>query len=572
MDQAQEIVSQLFDYFWADPLRGTAALAAILALAFTPIAFAVLGRREYLYTRRGRTYRRPEWWSVVCSMMLVMGIPAIVLVLLVKSQYFDENRYEFDPNRTWTVKDQGRQYGDLAELDEAMRLEMERLARQRRELVEAVLKLDESMLELRAVIDQAPQIAQTLPDVLEGLADIRQAVGVDAPQQLMDYTAPPVDLARMPRPLAPYGYAPMPGPDLGTAPIVAAEAPGAGLSTTRRASELASVPEPQKKIAAMLPLTALPEGWEVGKSGDRHLETFGTDDLYEKIDGRAESFVQYDVVGMAYTYYNPEGDPSAEVQVYIFEMGSPLKALGKYGSERPDEAEPIELGSNGYASGASIFFHAGPYYTQIVPTSDSPEFREFAQELAERIAEEQAPGKRSSAAPIAARTPEEDASAEAEMPAEAGTTNVEPEPDPADDTSPDAIFALLPDNPGRGGDKYVAQDVFGYAFLSDVFMADYADDATTWQAFVRPYPDAETARTIFDQYRGEAEAFDADIKEVETESADALFVSENFGLIDVIFLKGNAVGGVNGASDVESARAFAESFAESMPATSPFME
>ena len=33
-----------------------------------------------------------------------------------------------------------------------------------------------------------------------------------------------------------------------------------------------------------------------------------------------------------------------------------------------------------------------------------------------------------------------------------------------------------------------------------------------------------------------------------------MFVAENFGLIDVIFLKGNALGGVNGATDADSAR------------------
>ena len=41
-------------------------------------------------------------------MMLVMGIPAIFLALVVKSQYFDKDRYEFDPNKTWSVLEQGR--------------------------------------------------------------------------------------------------------------------------------------------------------------------------------------------------------------------------------------------------------------------------------------------------------------------------------------------------------------------------------------------------------------------------------------------------------------------------------
>ena len=81
----------------------------------------------------------------------------------------------------------------------------------------------------------------------------------------------------------------------------------------------------------------LPPEWTVGKSGEHHLESFNADNLYEKIDGRAESFIQYGVKGMAYAFYHPTGDPSNELQLYIFEMADPLKALGKYGSEKPDE-------------------------------------------------------------------------------------------------------------------------------------------------------------------------------------------------------------------------------------------
>ena len=96
-----------------------------------------------------------------------------------------------------------------------------------------------------------------------------------------------------------------------------------------------------RKIAAMLPLATLPDGWEVGKLGTRHLETFNADNLFEKIDGRAESFVDYKVKGMAYTYYHPTGDDSNEVQLYIFEMGDTLKALGKYGTEKPDGSQQV---------------------------------------------------------------------------------------------------------------------------------------------------------------------------------------------------------------------------------------
>ncbi len=287
----------------------------------------------------------------------------------------------------------------------------------------------------------------------------------------------------------------------------------------------------------------LPEGWTVGKSGPRHLETFNAENLFEKIDGRAESFTQYNVRGMAYTYYHPTGDESNEVQLYIFEMSDPLKALGKYGSEKPDGVKVLPVGTEGYESAGSTLFHAGPYYTQIVSTRDNAEFSAFARELADRIAALQRP------APGSPGDPTEGSAA-----------------------GPDAIFALLPAGPGRQAQKYVAQDVFGYSFLSDVFMADYEEGGNSWQGFLRPYPDPKAAAEVFDKYVEGAKQDDAEIKTIEVEGADRAIVSSNVGLVDVFFLKGNVVAGANGATDASGAEGFVRAFAKGLPKTVPALE
>ena len=71
---------------------------------------------------------------------------------------------------------------------------MERLALERKNLVNSVKKLDEAMLALRSVAGTSPAVAQRFPGVLQSLAGVRKSVGLDGPQQLLDYTAPPVDL------------------------------------------------------------------------------------------------------------------------------------------------------------------------------------------------------------------------------------------------------------------------------------------------------------------------------------------------------------------------------------------
>ena len=527
-------VSQLREQLADDPMLTMALIAAFVALATTPPAFAILGRLDWFGARRGRVMRRPEFWSVVCSMLLVMAIPAIFAAIALKSRSFDKDRYEFDPNRTLSPLDQGRQYRTLKEADKAVRAEHARLDQKEKDLLNAVRKLDEAMLPLRAAAAQHLPTYQALPSVLDRLATIHQAVGLDAPQQLIDLTAPPQAIAS--------AGTPAPGVPL------AAPVPANGLSQAEVDAELASVPDPQRSLAALLPLTDVPAGWVAAKSGDKHIETFNAENMFEKIDGRAESFIQYDVTGMAYTYFHPVGDDGSEAQLYIFEFRTPLKAYGKFGSERPEEAVVEPLGDGGYTSAGSVFFHSGKYYAQVITTTDDPKVAAFALEMARTVAERIKPKAPSSGETTASTE-------EAPAQPEAGT--------------PDAYFQLLPAGPGRSGEKYVAQDVFGYSFLSDVFLADYDEGGVTWQGFVRPYADADAATAIFEKYVTEAKDFGAEVKMIETSDADRMVASTLAGLTDVVFLKGNALAGANGSTDPAQAQTFAEGFAKTLPKTLP---
>ncbi len=536
------MISKLSSYFSTSPIQALALFAALIAIATTPIAFAILGRLDWFKARRGRVMMKPEFSSIVVGMMLVMGIPAIFAALVVKSEFFDKDRYEFDPNKTWSVMQQGRVFKDYKDLDDKLKSEEIRLAEIKKNLVNDVKKLDEAMLVMRAACTQSPATAQAMPAVLQRLASIRKAIALDAPQQLMDFTAPP---AALPLQATPYMLA-MPQPGM-TAPAPTPTALAAGLPKAEADTELASVPEPQRPLASMLPLVDIPAGWEVSKYGSKHLETFNADNLFEKIDGRAESFTQNNVDGMVYTSYHPIGDDSNEVQVYIFEFdhSKPFRAQSKYNSEKPEESEAVKVGTEGYASAGSLLFYADPYYTQIVSTTPDAKFAAFSLEMAKRIAAKQVH-----------------------------------EPSEGDDPGPskasamqDAIYALFPGGPNRGAPTYVAADVFGYSFLADVFMADFKDGSVSWQGFLRPYESADEAKAIFEKYVASAKQNGGDPKIIEAEGADQMFISASIGLVDIVFRKGNVIGGANGAADTANneanartkAEAFARGFVKSLP-------
>jgi hypothetical protein len=570
--------AQYRDELVSDPFLVLGLSAALIAFASTPIVFAILGRRDWFKARRGRVMQRPEFSSIVAAMILVMAIPAIFAALVLKSRSFDRNRYEFDPNKTWSVLDQGREFKSLEAADAAVKLEMERLALERKNLVENVKKLDESMLALRSVAGTSPLVAQRFPKVLQSLAGVRKSVGVDGPQQLLDYTAPPVDLRAMAaanlggNQAVPVPTAAMTAP-AGNPPAPAiAAAPKSGLTPSQIDAELAAVPEPQRKIAAMLPLGDIPAEWEVAKSGEHYLESFNADNLYEKIDGRAESFIQFGVKGMAYAFYHPTGDPSNELQLYIFEMPDALKALGKYGSEKPDEFQAVSIGDEGYTTAGSTLFYAGRYYTQIVSTQDDPKFGAFALELAKRVAARQKPGAPAASAAASGGSPGAAAAtpkAAGEVPANSATEKANAT---SAEVSPATFFALLPTANRDGDAKYVSQDVFGYSFLSDVFMADYKQGKDSWQGFIRPYRDVEAAKAVFEKYIAGVKKDGAQVKTLTTPGADEIVLSENIGLVDVVFRKGNTIAGANGATGAGAAETFARALAKSLPDKVPSLD
>ena len=134
------------------------------------------------------------------------------------------------------------------------------------------------MLALRSVAGTSPAVAQRFPSVLQiagrSAQERRGGRPAAAPRLHRAACRSPGDDRG--------GLGNNPGlvvaPTLATGPAAAPPAPtaaaatGTGLSPAEIEAELAAVPEPQRKIAAMLPLSDLPPEWTVGKSGERHLE------------------------------------------------------------------------------------------------------------------------------------------------------------------------------------------------------------------------------------------------------------------------------------------------------------
>jgi hypothetical protein len=134
------------------------------------------------------------------------------------------------------------------------------------------------------------------------------------------------------------------------------------------------------------PFPAIDEpGWRAPQRADR----FNADDLYQKIDGRAEAYRQLGAVGLTFGTYSRADDPARVADVYWYDMEAPERALAMFRSERPPDAPAVALGQEGYQVGGVVAFCQGTAYVQVLSSRpddvDAPVVLAIAARLARQI-------------------------------------------------------------------------------------------------------------------------------------------------------------------------------------------
>jgi hypothetical protein len=143
-----------------------------------------------------------------------------------------------------------------------------------------------------------------------------------------------------------------------------------------------AAPMPEARKQALAALTSDLPGAPADSSG---APEFYTDNLWEYIDGGAEAFIGYDMIGMIHRVVKTGG---AEVTVDVYDMGDSLNAFGIYSSERSPDYRFLPVGGQGYGDMFSFNFWNGPYYAKLSlyqeGTPDSTLLRGIAESLAAR--------------------------------------------------------------------------------------------------------------------------------------------------------------------------------------------
>jgi hypothetical protein len=138
-----------------------------------------------------------------------------------------------------------------------------------------------------------------------------------------------------------------------------------------------SLPSPGSvPVPAFLPENLIPLGPE---------ETFDSETLSDKIDGKADLYLSSGFVKLSTQRFAGKADPKTWIELFRYEMGDQTNAFSVYSIQKRKDSRPVELGVPAYATEDAFFFTNGPDYFEII--SASKDLAEEMSSLAKNLVE-----------------------------------------------------------------------------------------------------------------------------------------------------------------------------------------
>ncbi len=122
-----------------------------------------------------------------------------------------------------------------------------------------------------------------------------------------------------------------------------------------------SLPSPDSApVPAYLPENLIPLGPE---------ETFDSETLSDKIDGKAELYLSSGFVKLSTRRFAQKADPHKWLELFVYDMRDPINAFSVYSSQKRKDSRPVDLGVSAYTTEDAFFFADGPKYFEIICAS-----------------------------------------------------------------------------------------------------------------------------------------------------------------------------------------------------------
>ncbi len=240
-------------------------------------------------------------------------------------------------------------------------------------------------------------------------------------------------------------------------------------------------------------------------------ESYGPENLSDKIDGKAELYLSAGFKEMACQSFTL-GAAGAHVDVFIYDMGSPSNAFAVFSGQRRPGSPDISLTAHAYASANALFFTRGRFYAEIV---------------ADRASEAIISSLETYATALLAKMPSEGESRDL-----AGLF-------PREGLAPDSV-------------RLSAADAFGLEGFNNVLTGEYSLKGGKATAFVAERDTPEQAQAEAGRYRDflAANGYQAIRTPGAAEDNPVLGLDNSF---ELVLVEGRTLAGVHDATSLEAA-------------------
>lgn len=243
------------------------------------------------------------------------------------------------------------------------------------------------------------------------------------------------------------------------------------------------------------------------------VENYNSENLYEKIDGKADLYLNNGFVSLQTRRFVEKLSSDSWAEVYFYDMGKPENAFAVYSTQKRSDSASLNWTQFGYSVSDSVYVVFGRYYVEIFLSSDSGKLLSSAVSAAKQI----------SSAVSADKT---------EMP----------------------LMAVFPtENLVADSFKFISADAFGCSDLKNIFTSKYNIGDKTITVFLSTNAPAE----MYDKYYrflkdngGEDLPHGLTIKNCTA--------VDLFGSIELFFYTNNYFAGVRGETTIENLRPTAE--------------
>jgi hypothetical protein len=241
-------------------------------------------------------------------------------------------------------------------------------------------------------------------------------------------------------------------------------------------------------------------------------QSYGPDNLSDKIDGKAELYLAAGFKEMSCRSFGLGGSGGAHVEVFVYDMGSAPNAFAVFSGQRRSGSPSIPLTANAYATANALFFTQGQFYVEIV---------------ADRAAETLQKSLESYATALLAKLPAE---AEAQ----------------------DAAALFPKEGLVRETVRLCAADTFGCEGLNNMLTGEYSLKAGKATAFVAVSDTPEQAQAEARRYLEflAANGYKKIPAPGAPENISVLSLEDSF---EVVFVEGRTMAGVHDATTLAAA-------------------